>query len=170
MTPIKAVSHDGDYQPTIARSCLFGLTLFPERYAVTTAEAPVQTQTPQTPFYRLGGAPTFEAICRRFYDLMDQDPAYDELRRMHAPDLSPMRELLPQFLAGWAGGPRAWFEANPGKCMMSMHKPFPIDRKTAGQWAEAMERAIADVSPEPADVAKAMGEVLAHMARGMARD
>ncbi|MCJ2187543.1 group II truncated hemoglobin [Novosphingobium beihaiensis] len=124
---------------------------------------------PNAPFYRLGGAPVFEAICNRFYDLMEQDPAYTELRAMHAPDLAPMRESLPKFLAGWAGGPRDWFEANPGRCMMSIHKPFTMSRETAGQWAEAMQRAIADVAPEPADMAKAMGEVLGDMARGMGR-
>lgn len=125
--------------------------------------------TSSTPFHRLGGAPVFEAICNRFYDLMEQDPAYDELRAMHAPDLAPMREALPKFLAGWAGGPRDWFEANPGRCMMSVHKPFTITRETAGQWADAMQRAIADVAPERADMAQAMGEILADLARGMGR-
>ncbi len=122
------------------------------------------------PFYRLGGHATMEAICNRFYDLMEAEPAYAELRAMHADDLAPMRQSLPLFLAGWAGGPRDWFEANPGRCMMSIHKPFTINRAVAGQWADAMQRAIADVSPEPADMAKAMGEVLADMARGMGRD
>lgn len=131
-----------------------------------TTDAPT---VPNTPFHRLGGAPVFAAICDRFYDLMDQDPAYAGLRAMHAADLSPMRKALPAFLAGWAGGPRDWFEANPGRCMVSLHKPFPIDADTAGQWAEAMQRAIADVAPEPADMARAMGDVLADMARGMGR-
>ncbi|HUD29173.1 MAG TPA: group II truncated hemoglobin [Novosphingobium sp.] len=126
-------------------------------------------ETPNTPYYRLGGAPVFEAIAERFYDLMDQDPAYARLRAMHAPDLAPMRASLPRFLAGWAGGPRDWFEANPGRCMVSLHRPMTIDADTAGQWAEAMQRAIADVAPEPADMAKAMGDVLAEMARGMGR-
>ncbi|WP_232493814.1 group II truncated hemoglobin [Novosphingobium kaempferiae] len=124
---------------------------------------------PNTPFHRLGGAPIFEAIANRFYDLMDEDPAYARLRAMHAADLDPMRRSLPRFLAGWAGGPRDWFEANPGRCMMSLHKPFTIDHAVAGQWAEAMQRAIADVAPEPADMAKAMGDVLVDMARGMGR-
>lgn len=142
--------------------------LFPERFvSVEAQEKPADT--PNTPFYRLGGAPVFEAICNRFYDLMEQDPAYAELRAMHAPDLAPMRESLPKFLAGWSGGPRQWFEANPGRCMMSIHKPFTINADTAGQWAEAMQRAITDVAPEPADMAKAMGEVLADLARGMGR-
>ena len=133
------------------------------------AGAPKPPNNANAPFYRLGGAPVFEAISNRFYDLMEQDPAYAELRALHSPDLTPMRESLPKFLAGWAGGPRDWFEANPGRCMMSMHKPFTITRATAGQWAEAMQRAIADVAPEPADMARAMSDVLADMARGMGR-
>ncbi len=125
---------------------------------------------PETPFDRLGGHATFRAICNRFYDLMDSESAYADLRAMHAADLAPMRESLPLFLAGWAGGPRDWFEANPGRCMMSVHKPYAISRAVAGQWAEAMRRSIADVAPEPADMAKAMADVLAKLATGMGRD
>ncbi|MBV1917417.1 MAG: group II truncated hemoglobin [Sphingomonadaceae bacterium] len=127
-------------------------------------------KTPDTPFYKLGGHETFRAICDRFYDLMESDPAYAELRAMHADDLAPMRKSLPLFLAGWAGGPRDWFEANQGRCMMSVHKPYTINKAVAGQWAEAMTRAITDVAPEPADMAKAMGSVLSDLALGMGRD
>ena len=136
-----------------------------------TAETdPSADPRPQTPFDKLGGHETMAAICNRFYDLMESDPAYAELRAMHAPDLSKMRSSLTGFLTGWAGGPRDWFEANPGKCMMSMHKPFAINAAVAGQWAEAMKRAIADVAPADAQLATAMGGVLAQMATGMARD
>ncbi|WP_395392424.1 group II truncated hemoglobin [Novosphingobium sp. BL-8A] len=127
------------------------------------------TETTQTPHDLIGGALVFEAIANRFYDLMEQDAAYAELRAMHAKDLAPMRAGLSRFLTGWAGGPRDWFEANPGKCMMSLHKDFPIDSQTAGQWADAMTRAIADVAPEPAHIARAMTDVLSRMARGMGR-
>ncbi|WP_200844748.1 MULTISPECIES: globin [unclassified Novosphingobium] len=130
---------------------------------------PKPAENPGTPFYRLGGAPVFEAIAERFYDLVEQDSAYAQLRAMHAPDLAPVCASLPKFLAGWAGGPRDWFEANPGRCMMSLHKPMTIDKAVAGQWAEAMQRAIADVAPEPADMARAMGDILADMARAMGR-
>lgn len=128
-------------------------------------------QAPATsPYERIGGIAVLRQITERFYDLMDQDPAYAALRAMHAPDLAPMRESLPNFLAGWAGGPRQWFDANPGKCMMSMHKPFAITRETAGQWADAMRRAIADVAPTDGEIAGALSDVLAQMATGMARD
>lgn len=123
-----------------------------------------------TPFERVGGASVLRAITDRFYDLMDEDPAYARLRAMHAADLAEMREALPRFLAGWAGGPRDWFEANPGKCMMSMHAPFPIDRDTAGQWAEAMTRAIAETQVADREIGEAMAQVLTRMATNMARE
>ena len=122
-----------------------------------------------TPFEMLGGESTVQALVDRFYDLMDQEPAYAELRAMHAADLSEMRASLPLFLAGWAGGPRDWFEANPGKCMMSAHGSFRINSDTAVQWSEAMRRAIADSEVADREIADAMADVLDRMARGMAR-
>lgn len=125
---------------------------------------------PQTPFERLGGHETLRAICDRFYDLMDGDPAYAELRAIHAPDLAPMRAALPSFLTGWTGGPRDWFEANPGRCMMSVHAPFTITPALAGQWADAMKRAIADVAPADAAIAAGLSDMLERLALGMARN
>ena len=125
--------------------------------------------TATSPFDRLGGIAALRRITDRFYDLMDEDPAYAALRAMHAADLAPMRASLPSFLAGWSGGPRDWWEANPGKCMMSMHAPFAIDRETARQWAEAMRRAIADAAPADLGIAKALADALSQMALGMAK-
>lgn len=122
-----------------------------------------------SPYARIGGLAALRQITDRFYDLMETDPAYGVLRAMHAPDLAPMRESLPQFLAGWSGGPRDWWEANPGKCMVSLHRPYAIDRETAAQWAEAMRRAIADVAPAGREIADALAGVLERMALNMAR-
>jgi hemoglobin len=133
------------------------------------ADARSAETVPATPFYLLGGHEVMQRIVDRFYDLMDSDPAYRDLRAMHAPDLSRMRSALAQFLAGWSGGPRDWFEANPGRCMMSVHKPYAISRMVAAQWSEAMKRAIADVAPENAGLARQMGELLGGMATGMGR-
>ncbi len=135
----------------------------------TTTQTRPEQDLPTTPFHKLGGHPVMQAIVNRFYDLMDSDPAYAELRAMHAPDLAPMRASLASFLAAWAGGPRDWFEQNQGKCMMSVHKNFTISCDVAGQWADAMRRAIADVAPADAQLATAMGGVLEDMALGMAR-
>ena len=124
-----------------------------------------------TPYERLGGLPVLREISNRFYDLMDSDEAYAELRAMHAPSLDKMRDSLALFLMGWSGGPRDWFDANPGKCMMSAHKPFAISTDVAGQWSSAMIRAIDEVLGESdPQIAQEMSRVLDQMARSMGRD
>ena len=137
--------------------------------AETQTAEPDSRSERNTPFYRLGGHRTMRAIVERFYDLMQRDPAYAELRAMHAPDLGPMRESLALFLAGWSGGPRDWFEQNPGKCMMSAHKGLVINREVAAQWAEAMTRAIEDAGIADVELSRAMAGVLGDLARGMGR-
>lgn len=136
----------------------------------TTTQTRPSAAPQATPYDRLGGRETIQRIVDRFYDLMDSEPAYAELRAMHAPDLAPMRGSLTGFLCGWSGGPRDWFDANPGRCMMSIHKSHPISADTAGQWAAAMRQAIdqtvADADPE---IAGAMGDVLENMALGMVK-
>lgn len=132
------------------------------------AETPARPTA--SPYTLIGGHAVLRAITDRFYDLMEQDPAYAALRAIHAADLGPMRESLPLFLSGWAGGPRDWFEINPGKCMVSLHAPFTITPETAGQWADAMTRAVAETEVADREIAEAMAAVLARMARGMARD
>ncbi len=133
----------------------------------TTLTTDTQTR-PQTPFERLGGEPTLRIIVDRFYDLMEQDPAYAELRAMHAPDLAPMRDSLTGFLVGWSGGPRDWFST--GKCVMSLHKPLTITAETSRQWMDAMRRAINEtVGTRDPEMAKAFIDVLQQMASGMTR-
>ena len=122
-----------------------------------------------TPFDRLGGRDAIGSIVDRFYDLMDSEPAYARLRAMHASDLAPMRHSLSGFLAAWCGGPRDWFEENPGKCMMSAHASFAVDTDVAGQWADAMRRAIDDVETSDAEIAQLLSQRLSDLARAMAR-
>ena len=126
-----------------------------------------ETGKPLTPYDALGGKDVFVAIVNRFYDLMDTDPHYTELRKMHAADLGPMRTSLAGWLSAWSGGPRDWFEQNPGKCVMSAHRGLGISQKTADQWAEAMTRAIADSPMENPALAQTLAQKLQTMAQGM---
>lgn len=120
---------------------------------------------PATPYAMIGGSAVVEAIVDRFYRLMDKDPAYADVRRLHAKDLGPVREGLAQFLDGWLGGPRDWFDK--GLCMRSMHVPMAISAEVARQWAEAMVRAIEDQPGLDQRIAVAMAERLAQLALSM---
>lgn len=120
---------------------------------------------PVTPYELAGGSAAISSIVSRFYELMDSEPAYAELRAIHADDLGPVREGLTQFLNAWMGGPKDWF--SQGKCVMSLHREFPISRDIGAQWADAMARAIAGESGVPKDLGLAMAERLGQMARAM---
>jgi hemoglobin len=120
----------------------------------------------RTPYDMIGGTAPIREIVDLFYDLMEEDPAYAELRALHAEDLAPMRASLTGFLAAWMGGPRDWFEQRPGKCLMSAHKGVTINPDTARQWAEAMGRAIENSSVDQqfgAKMAGALGDLALRM-------
>ena len=120
----------------------------------------------QTAFDQIGGAAPVAAMVNAFYDLMETDPAYAGLRAMHAPELSAVRAGLKGWLTGWLGGPRDWFAANPGVCMMSLHRAMPIDAATAGQWTDAMRRALVQVEVDR-EMAEALHDVFGRMAANM---
>lgn len=122
-----------------------------------------------TAYAALGGEAPLRHIVDRFYDLLDTEPAFAPLRNLHAADLTPMRESLTGFLRGWLGGPRDWFAAAGSRCIMSIHSPYAIDDALAGQWSEAMRRAIEDTPLANRDLGNAMSQALAQMATGMIR-
>ena len=121
---------------------------------------------PRTAYDMIGGAAIVRKVVDRFYDLMDADPAYAELRALHAPDLGPMRSSLSGFLNAWLGGPRDWFEQRPGMCMMSAHRGVTITEQTARQWADAMTKAVGEHVADAAFATK-LAEALGTMALGM---
>lgn len=131
---------------------------------MTDTLAPVRA----TPYDLVGGQQVVRRLVDRFYDLMEANPAFGELRALHAPDLGPMRDSLTGFLAAWLGGPRDWFEQRPGRCMMSAHRDVPISEASARQWADAMTQAVSE-SVADARLAEKMAEALSAMALGMAR-
>lgn len=126
-----------------------------------------QTAAAKTPFDLIGGMATVREIVDRFYNLLEHNPRYVELRCLHAPDLAPMRLSLTGFLAAWLGGPRDWFDEHPGLCMMSAHRNVPMAAETSRQWAEAMTQAIAESPVEPRLAAR-MAEALSGLAMNMA--
>ncbi len=126
-----------------------------------------ETAETLSPYERLGGADAVRRLVDAFYDVMERDPAYAELRAMHEEDLGPTRESLTGFFSVWLGGPREWLEKRGGFCIMSRHAKMNVTEATAGQWMDAMRHAIAEVGAEPA-LAEKMDKALTQLADAMA--
>ena len=58
-----------------------------------------------TPYELLGGDEAVRALVDTFYDLMDLESGFAQLRALHPQDLSGSRDKLYWFLSGWLGGP-----------------------------------------------------------------
>ena len=125
---------------------------------------------PTTPFERIGGRAPITAMVSRFYDLVEREPDFAELRAIHQPDLAPMRESLADFVTAWTGGPRDWFEKRPGACIMSAHGAMPgITMATAEQWIAALSRAAEETGFGDPEVRAAMLDAMRSMCMTMAR-
>ena len=120
-----------------------------------------------SPYERIGGAEGVRRLVDVFYDTMERNPAYAELRAMHEPDLGPTRDSLTGFFSVWLGGPREWIEKRGGFCIMSRHAKMNVTRATAGQWMAAMRDAIKEVGVEP-ELAEKMDSALNQLADAMA--
>lgn len=133
-----------------------------------TQTAPHTVPTPILPYDAIGGADAVTAIVARFYALMDDEPDYAPLRAMHAADLRPVAQGLDDFLTAWLGGPHdAWMAHNA--CVMSLHRDFAITPEVAGQWVQAMARAIAAQPGIDLALGEAMIARLTQMAHAMIR-
>ena len=103
-----------------------------------------------TPFERLGGEPGVRALVDRFYDLMDLEPAYAELRALHPPDLTGSRDKLFWFLCGWLGGPNHYIERFGHPMLRARHLPYAIGTRERDQWMACMLSAMTELQVEPA--------------------
>ena len=57
-----------------------------------------------SPYQRLGGEVAVRKLVYRFYELMDSLPQAQQIRAMHADDLSGSADKLYKFLSGWLAG------------------------------------------------------------------
>jgi hemoglobin len=103
-----------------------------------------ETQPVDTPFQWLGGEERVRALTDRFYDLMDLEPAYKELRAAHGNELTQAREKLFMFLCGWLGGPSYYTDQFGHPRLRMRHMPFAIGIKERDQWVACMDQAMAE--------------------------
>ena len=103
-----------------------------------------------TAYDLLGGEPVVRRITDRFYDLMDADPDFFGIRKLHPQDLSGSRDKLFLFLCGWLGGPQYYVEKHGHPMLRARHLPYAIATPERDQWLVCMGRAMLDSGVEDA--------------------
>jgi len=103
-----------------------------------------------TPFDLLGGEPGVRALVNRFYDLMELEPDWAELRAMHPTDLAGSRDKLFWFLCGWLGGPDHYIARFGHPRLRARHLPYPIGIRERDQWLACMQAAMTQLAIDPA--------------------
>ena len=102
-----------------------------------------------TPFDRIGGEAGVRTLVDRFYDLMDLEPAYAGIRKLHPGTLDGSRDKLFWFLCGWLGGPNHYTDRFGHPMLRARHLPYAIGLAERDQWMACMIQAMDDSAVEP---------------------
>ena len=102
---------------------------------------------PKPPIVYFGSTPEGRQIGVRklvdyFYDEMDQNPAFDRIRKLHPQNLEHSREKFYLFLSGWLGGPDLYSPQFGHPRLRMRHMPFPIASEDRDQWLLCMVNAL----------------------------
>jgi hemoglobin len=119
-----------------------------------------------TPYQALGGADKLRALVDRFYQLMDSEPEYYAIRKLHPQDLSGSAEKLYLFLSGWLGGPPLYQQKFGQPFLRARHLPFSIGVAERDLWLACMRQAMHDTGVEAglgATLADAFAKTADHM-------
>jgi hemoglobin len=104
---------------------------------------PSHPQDPESkPYVLIGGEAGVQKLVNRFYDLMDEDPDYFGIRKLHPASLSTARQKLFMFLSGWLRGPPLYTNAFGHPHLRAKHLPFAIGISERDQWMACMVRAM----------------------------
>lgn len=107
-------------------------------------------QQPATAFEWVGGEAAVRGLVDHFYDLMDLEPGFAELRSVHPSNLDGSRDKLHWFLCGWLGGPDHYIERFGHPRLRARHLPFRIGIKERDQWVACMMQAMSERQLDPA--------------------
>jgi hemoglobin len=97
-----------------------------------------------TPYQILGGDEPLRRLVQRFYALMDEDPDYYGIRKLHPGSLEGSVQKLYMFLSGWMGGPPLYAQRIGPPMLRARHLPFAIGKAERDQWLACMRRALDD--------------------------
>ena len=115
----------------------------------------IEERDAPTPYDRIGGDSRVRELVDRFYDLMDFEAGYAELRRAHGSSLESAREKLYLFLSGWLGGPPLYLDMYGHPMLRARHLPFAIGTVERDQWMACMVQAMEETGL-PGDLRQAL--------------
>lgn len=104
--------------------------------------------------YQILGEDGIKALSQTFYDVMDELPQAENIRKMHAENMDMIKQKLAEWLTEWMGGPSHYSEKYGSLCLTDSHKPYPIGSAEQDQWLECMTEALERIGAE--DELKAM--------------
>ena len=119
-----------------------------------------------TAYELIGGEPAVRALVDRFYDLMDLEPAYAGIRRLHPDTLDGSRDKLFWFLCGWLGGPPHYEQRFGHPRLRARHLPYAIGIAERDQWMACMRQAMREQGVDEA-LAQRLSEAFANTADWM---
>ena len=99
-----------------------------------------------TPYQLLGEEDGIRALCKAFYQAMDELPEAQHIRKMHGESLVDIEEKLFQYLSGWLGGPPIYLEKYGTVCLTRPHAPYKIGAQARDQWLLCMDKALEAVN------------------------
>ena len=106
-------------------------------------------RTMSSSFEAVGGELAVRALVDRFYDLMDLEPGFRDLRALHPTTLDGSRDKLFWFLCGWLGGPQHYVERFGHPMLRARHLPFVIGIRERDQWMACMTQAMRERGMDP---------------------
>ncbi len=105
---------------------------------------------PRVAYELVGGATAVRVLVDRFYDLMELDIQFADLRQIHPTDLDGSRDKLFWFLSGWLGGPNLYVERFGHPFLRARHLPYAIGIAQRDQWLACMNQAMIQLELDPA--------------------
>lgn len=103
------------------------------------------TTAPRTTLYeQIGGEAGLQQLIQVFYDIVETDPAAEDLHRLHLRGNGVAHSRLEQFnfLSGFLGGPKLYAEKHGHANIKLMHEHVTITTSSKDLWLQAMDKAI----------------------------
>jgi len=95
-----------------------------------------------TSFKAAGGFEGIQKLVKCFYMFMDQLPEANNIRAMHADDLSLIDDKLTHFLCYWLGGPRHYVNKYGPVNIPKAHMHLSVGIEERDAWLLCMARSI----------------------------